>query len=267
MDEYFCENLTVLNTAYDTSNIYYNNALFEKREINKNIFRHNFDGSPLEQNVFDYVQTNFKINLEDIKNLSEIRKLSTPERNKYNKSWESFLKFYPKHIIQTNNKIDIRNISSITNDNFRNPMKKLHELFIDYTINEIRTEPKYLDTNISLSHTTDLRHMLKIVSKDINELGNLGKYYHELSPKINTFIGCNKINGDVGRLLFNTLILGKVIDTNFSFEPKIAYFSGLSDYYDLKALPQNPDKSDNYFITRYSKALGKFRELVYGKSK
>ncbi|MDA7573898.1 hypothetical protein N8751_01295, partial [bacterium] len=51
------KHLSVLNSAYDTSNTYYNNALYEKREINKGIFKHNFDGSPLEQNVFDYIQT------------------------------------------------------------------------------------------------------------------------------------------------------------------------------------------------------------------
>ena len=261
------KHLSVLNSAYDTSNTYYNNALYEKREINKGIFKHNFDGSPLEQNVFDYIQTNFEIKLNDIHILASGIGETVKSRNYYTQSWKSFKLFYPKYITQTNSKINITEIDNISNKIFKKSMNKLYYILKNYTINKIPTDDIYLNTSVKLSHNIDSTHKIEISSEIFKSPDDIQSYYETLLTKIDTFIGCNKINGDVGRLLYNTLILGKVIDTNFSFEPQIAYFSSINDYYDLKALPQKLNSDDNYFITRYSKALKKFRELVYGKSK
>ena len=259
------KHLSVLNSAYDTSNTYYNNALYEKREINKGIFKHNFDGSPLEQNVFDYIQTNFEIKLKDIFSLASGIGQTVKSRNYYTQSWKSFKLFYPKYITQTNSKINITKIGNISNKIFKNSMNKLYYILKNYTINKIPTDDIYLNTSVKLSHNIDSTHKIEISSEILNTPDDIQSYYETLLTKIDTFIGCNKINGDVGRLLYNTLILGKVIDTNFSFEPQIAYFSSINDYYDLKALPQKTDKESNYFITRYSKALDAFRKLIYDK--
>jgi hypothetical protein len=76
--------------------------------------------------------------------------------------------------------------------------------------------------------------------------------------------GCSPDNGIASELIFNTLILGKYDDANYTVDSTAAAFKSLEDYIDVTSLPRiDSNTTDKHAVmyTSYSKAIEEYSKI------
>jgi hypothetical protein len=82
--------------------------------------------------------------------------------------------------------------------------------------------------------------------------------------KVPMHTGCSPDNGIASELLFNTLILGKYDDTNYTIDSTAAAFKSLEDYSDITSLPRidsHNGEKHAVMYTSYSKAIEEYSKI------